>query len=413
MVKYLEEHGWKPIVLTVDPDYASYPGLDHTMLEEIPNTTDVYRTQSWDPYSMYATVASKKKDDIVSVGFVSDKKKSGWKDYMARWIRANVFIPDARRGWVPFALKQARILIQSQPIDALITTGPPQSTHLIGKSLKKHFNLPWIADMRDPWTKVYYANQFPTTFIAKHINQKMEQSVLDQADRIVTVTPSMQAAFQQQTQTPCINIFNGFDPADFPQSAPTPPTDSFLLAFVGNLMADQNPSVLWTSIQQARAENSMEKLKLLFVGNVDRVVLNSIEEAGLMDLVTLNAYVPHNEAVQFMNSSSALLLPINKGPAGKGILTGKLFEYLAARRPILGIGPTDGDAAHVLTLTGSGHMLDFDDKPGIMNTLLSYYHHWSQGTPAITINDAAIQQFNRKEQAKQMAALLDTLISDR
>lgn len=414
MVKYLEEFGWTPIVLTVDPEHASYPGLDHSMAEEIPPTTEVYRTQSWDPYSMYATVASKKKDDIVSVGFVSNKKR-GWKEYLARWIRANLFIPDARRGWVPFALKQARMVIQSHTIDAIVTTGPPHSTHLIGRKLKKLYGLPWIADMRDPWTKVYYADQFPTTPIARHFNKGMEQSVLDEADLVVTVTPSMQTAFQAQTQTRCVNIYNGFDPADFPltepETGPELSEDAFVLSFVGNLMADQNPSALWTVIHEERQQGRLEKLKIQLVGNVDRDVLSDIQQAGIMDLVSLKEYVPHQEAVQYMQTGTVLLLPINRGPAGKGILTGKLFEYLATRNPILGIGPTDGDAARVLSMTGAGFMLDYDDKTRIVETLQSYYSAWEAGHLSSDVNEEAIEQFNRKHQARELATLLDELLT--
>lgn len=413
MVKYLEEFGWTPIVLTVDPEYASYPGLDHSMLEEIPPATEVHRTQSWDPYSMYASVASKKKDDVVSVGFVSDKKQ-GWKEYLARWIRANLFIPDARRGWVPFALKQARMIIQSHTINAIVTTGPPQSTHLIGKKLKKLFGLPWIADMRDPWTKVYYADQFPTTPIARHFNERMEQSVLDEADLVVTVTPSMQTAFQAQTKTQCVNIYNGFDPADFAELDPPADTQSetFLLSFVGNLMADQNPSALWKAIHQLREQGRLEKMNIHLVGNVDRHVLADIDQAGIMDLMTRKEYVPHHEAVQHMQAGTVLLLPINRGPAGKGILTGKLFEYLATHNPILGIGPVDGDAARVLAETGAGTMLDYEDRTGIEQALLAYYTAWTEGHLGTSTDKETLGQFNRKHQARELAGLLDKLLKE-
>ena len=108
LTRYLPEFGWAPIVLTVDPDYASYPGIDRSMMAEIPDIIDVLRTKSWDPYSMYASMSSKKKDDVVSVGFVSEKTP-GWKDYLARWIRANLFIPDARRGMGPFCTQAGQV----------------------------------------------------------------------------------------------------------------------------------------------------------------------------------------------------------------------------------------------------------------------------------------------------------------
>ena len=407
--KYLPAYGWTPIVLTVDPEHASYPGTDHSMLDEIPDTVDVLRTKSWDPYSMYASMSRKKKDDMVSVGFVSEKKP-GWKDYLARWIRANLFIPDARRGWVPFALKQARLVIQSHQIDAIISTGPPHSTHLVGRKLKREFNIPWIADMRDPWTKVYYADQFPTTPIAKQINKRLEQSVLDEADLVVTVTPSMQSAFQAQTQTPCINIYNGFDPKDFTDPQEAEQQGECTIAFVGNLMADQNPSALWQAIYEERNAGHLEALKILLVGNVDREVLLDIERIGISHLVERIDYVPHPEAIRYMQAGSILLLPINRGPAGKGILTGKIFEYLATGNPILGIGPTDGDAAHVLSITKTGRMLDYKDTEGIKASLRHYYTSWETNASAIHSSADDISPFNRKKQAGQLAGLLDSLV---
>lgn len=408
LVKYLQDYGWTPIVLTVDPEHASFPGIDESMVNEIPDTIEVHRTKSWDPYSMYASMSSKKKDDVVSVGFVSEKK-AGWKDYLARWVRANVFIPDARRGWFPYALEKGSSLIATKPIKAVITTGPPHSTHLVGRDLQKQFGLPWIADMRDPWTKVYYADQFPTTPIARWFNERLEQSVLDKADSVVTVTPSMQTAFQAQTETPCINIYNGFDPADFSAPPPAKSEDRFTLSFVGNLMADQNPSALWQVIKEEQAKGHLEKLLIQLVGNADQGVLLDLKRLDLSHLVEQHAYVPHHEAIQFMQSGSALLLPINRGPAGKGILTGKLFEYLATGNPILGIGPTDGDAAHVLSNTGAGKMLDYEDTQGIRDTLTHYYTSWKNKGSAITVDEQQVSQFNRKEQAGQMARLLDSL----
>ena len=265
--------------------------------------------------------------------------------------------------------------------------------------------------MRDPWTKVYYADQFPTTPLARRINERMEQSVLDEADLVVTVTPSMQTAFQAQTDTQCVNIYNGFDPDDFVNPPSLEPQEGFTLMFVGNLMADQNPSVLWRVISEEHAKGHLDELTIVLVGNVDREVLNDIEQIGISHLVNQKEYVPHDLAVQYMQLGSALLLPINRGPAGKGILTGKVFEYIAAGNPILGIGPTDGDAAHVLATTGAGTMLDYNDSIRIRNTLLSYYSSWQKGTPAILTNTDQITQFSRKQQASQFAELLKSLCS--
>ena len=408
-IKYLQDFGWMPVVLTVDPDYASYPGNDPHMASEIPDNVSVHRTRSWDPYRLYASLSNKKKTDVVSVGFVSGEK-IGWKERLARWVRGNVFIPDARAGWVPYGKKKGRTILETEAIDAIITTGPPHSTHLIGKQLKKAFDVPWIADMRDPWTTVFFAQQLPMSPPARALNNRMEQSVLDQADVVVTATPSMQEEFQPKTQTPCVTIYNGFDRADFTSPSPAQ-SNTFTLAFMGNWMADQNAPVFWETLATLYQTKSLQELRMLFIGNIDQHVMQHIEQAGLRHLVEHTGYLPHNEALDKLKQGSAVLLPINQGPAGKGIVTGKLFEYMASGIPILGIGPTDGDAADILARTGAGFMIDYADTAAFRDTLTRLYDAWKKGNTVIQPDEQAIASFDRKYQTGQLARLLDKAIS--
>lgn len=405
-VKYLPSFGWIPDVLTLDPASAAYPDLDSEMLNDVPEEVVVHRTDAWDPYRMYAGFTNKSKEDAVSVGFLSDKPIS-YKERFARWIRANVFIPDARVGWYFYALKKARALVASGEIDAIFTTGPPHSTHLIGRSLKRQFNLPWIADFRDPWVDIDFLEELPMTGAARRLNARLEKSVLDESDAVLTVSPVIERQFVKKTSTPCVTIYNGFDRDDFVSEAGVD-EDTFYISHVGNMNAARNPVALWKAL--AGVKQHLPKLKIRLVGNVDGAVMLGLETAGLLHLVERVAYCPHGEAVRYMKESAVLLLPINRVFSAKGIVTGKLFEYLATGNPVLGVGPADGDAAAILRDTGAGEMFDFDDGDAMQSYVTGLYAQWAAGKQLPQGGVSSIARYSRSGLTGQLAAMLDNIV---
>ena len=406
-VKYLPAFGWQPVVLTLDPEKAAYPNLDPAMLEEVPDKAEVHRTASWDPYRIYAGLTNQKKESAVSVGFLSDAPVT-LREKISRWIRANVFIPDARVGWYFYALKKAKKLIAQGDIDAILTTGPPHSTHLIGRALSRKFKLPWIADFRDPWVEIDFLEELPMSGPAKHWNASLEQSVLDEAAVVLTVSPAMDRDFALKKPTSRHVIYNGFDEQDFEGVIPQK-VDNFVISHVGNMNAARNPEVLWKVLSTGLKEGKWEKLRIKLVGNVDGLVMQHIKQAGLTDLIERIPYCPHHEAVQHMMESSILLLPINNVFSAKGIVTGKLFEYMATGRSILGIGPPDGDAAVLIDETRTGQMFDYEDEEGVYSFLSKTYSNWINQHNE-TPNQEAIAKYSRKGQTGQLAEILNNLL---
>ncbi len=407
-VKYLPAYDWQPVVLTLDPDQAAYPDLDPGMLADVPTDVEVIRTGSWDPYRIYAGLSRKSKEDAVSVGFLSDAPIT-FRERVARWVRANVFIPDARVGWYFYALKKAKELVEAGKIDVVFTTGPPHSTHLIGRTLKRRYNIPWVADFRDPWSDIDFLEELPMSKFSRHLNASLEQSVLDEASAVLTISPAMQRKYTAKTRTRCKTIFNGFDEEDFEMPASTE-TDHFYIAHVGNMNAARNPEILWRML--AGNHDAFPKLRIRLVGNVDGQVIKSLQDANLMDRVERLEYCPHSEAVQQMKESALLLLPINRVFSARGIVTGKLFEYLATGNPILGIGPIDGDAAAILDETGAGKMIDYEDEAGLRDFLNDTYQNWNTSNQAMSADGSAITQYSRKGQTGHLAGLLNELISN-
>ena len=235
--KYLPEFGYDPIIITVDPEKAEYPIKDHTLEQDVRAGQIVYRTDCSGIYEYYKKLT--KAQSAPYSGFVNEGSPS-LKQKIARFIRGNFFLPDARRGWNKHAYHQAIQIIQEEKIDTVITTGPPMSTHLVGQKLKKRFHLHWIADFRDPWTDIYYYNKMYPTPIAKAIDRKYERNVLLDADQVITVSDYIKK--QLAAKSPAIQaskikvIANGFDAEDFDLTIPK--EDVITITYTGTFAAD-------------------------------------------------------------------------------------------------------------------------------------------------------------------------------
>lgn len=402
MSRYLPTFGWDVTVLTVDPAYAAYPDPDPSMLADVPPGVTVERTRAWDPYAAYARLLGAKKDDLVGVGGLKAAEGNGLAPRLAAWLRANVFLPDARVGWVPFALKRARALHADRPFDAVVTTAPPMSLHLVGLAFARATGVPWIADFRDPWTDRYDLQRLPRSRAALALDRAMERAVLRRASRVVTVSPALARSLEARRGKPVDVIPNGFDAADFLGDDPPRDPSVFTLSFVGNLSEHYDLRALWA----AMARLSDPALRLRLVGNAAPRLLAEAEAAGVSGQIETVAYVPHAEAVAAMRAADALLLPIPRADGAEGILTGKLFEYLAAGRSVVGIGPEDGDAAHIVRDARAGRFFDWDDANGLAAYLADLLAAWRSGTPDGGASPEAASAYSRRGQAHAMARLL-------
>ncbi len=405
LAKYLPDYGWQPTVLTVRPDAAAYPDLDPSLAEDVPPSARVERTNAWDPYALYARLQGKRKSEAVSVGFVGEGAPSRMQR-LARWVRANVFLPDARVGWVPFAVARGRRLLAGGGFDAMLTTGPPHSAHLTGLLLSRLRGVPWVADFRDPWTDIDYAGELPATWPARRLDAALERAVLRGASAVTVVTPSWRERLARRVPGRYALIRNGFDPADFAGEAPAPAGD-FVIAYLGNLNAARSPDALWEALRRLDdAAAQRPRLRVRFIGNVDPAARAAARRYGVGDRVEVRPYVPHGEAVRAMRRSTLLLLVINRAANQQGIIPGKLYEYIASGRPVLGVGPPEGDAAAVLRSAGAGRMFAHNDAEGVRRFVEAHYRRWAQGRPMQGACEAAAAPFSRRQQAGQLAALL-------
>ena len=369
--KYLSRMGVGVFVLSVDSKYATYPQTDESLLKDIPENVTVFHTKSFELYSLYKKFSSNKE---VPYGGFANTKELNFKEKILRFARGNFFIPDPRKGWNRYAFAKAKEIIAENDIDTVITTSPPHSTQLIGLKLKKQLKINWIADFRDPWTDIYYYKDLYPTKLATAINKNWERKIFRFADKIITVSNDLKRLFSgksENVENKIEVIPNGFDLDDF-ANIQSEKSDYFYISYVGTISTDYKIDGFIEAIQQL-PEEMKTKLRIRFIGQMVPEHLIRFENARLKAMIESIGYVEHNEAINYMFSSSVLLLIIPDVENNAGIVTGKLFEYLASNRPILFIGPEAGDAARIISDSKSGIICSYTDSEKIREALIQFY----------------------------------------
>lgn len=408
-VKYLRGFGWEPVVYTAEN--AAYPVLDDSLMAEIPPGVEIIRGPIWEPYELYKKFTNKKKGERVYSGFMTDEAKPSFTQRASVWIRGNLFIPDARKFWIRPSVKRLSNWLQENKVDAMLSSGPPHSTHLIARGLKRSFDIPWLADFRDPWTNIDFYDQLMLTSWADKIHRRQEQSVLREAERMTTVSWSWAEDFVSLGRPDAEVITNGFDEADFPNTELVQ-DKHFSLCHIGSLNRDRNNLQLWEALAELATESSSfrENFRLRFIGKTEALTFSELEELGLSPNVERIDYLPHSEVTASLGRAHVLLLLTNDTPAAQGIIPGKTYEYLAAGRPILAIGPPKGDAARVLDLTGAGTMCGFQDKAGMKKVISQLFQAYEKGASTYLGDAATIQQFTRRGATQKFAQILDEML---
>ena len=380
--KYLPGHGWQPVIYT--PENPERLAVDESLLADIPACAEVIKTPILEPYAVYRKLTGGGKGEVNPV----NAQQKNWKQRLSLWIRGNCFIPDPRVAWVRPSVRYLKKYLREHPVDAVVTTGPPQSVHLIGLGLKKALGLHWIADFRDPWTEMFYYKHLGLTAASDRRHHRLEQAVLDAADTVISVSPPVAADFQAKTSTPVVLITNGFDEDDFaevgevasgsllsggvppepPASAAGPRQKALRLVHTGLFAADGNPLKLWDALaQRCSADPDFRaRLQIRLAGKIDAAITDAIRERGLGDKLVELGYLPHEQTVREQRAADILLLPLRQEPEYAKVLPGKIFEYLAAGRPVLGIGQEDGAAAAILRDAGAGQMFDWDKRDELL-----------------------------------------------
>ena len=395
-VKYLQDFGIEPIVYTVDN--ANYPKEDDSLISEIPKNITVLKNPIFEPTDVFfwKQKGVKKKDVANSTN-----------NSLLSFIRGNFFIPDPKIFWVKSSVKFLQNYLKDHPIDVIISTGPPHSMHLIAQKISKKNNIKWIADFRDPWTDLYYNNEFKQLSFAREKNKKLEKSVLENANCVLTVSNSLKKDFLKTAKNVAV-ITNGFD-SEVLQDENVVLDSKFTISYIGLLPKQSNPVVFFKVLKKLCDANDEFKndVQLLFVGDISSEVRLEIEKNNLAEITQIKGYVPHKESIEFQKKAQVLLLLIPNVPKSAGILTGKLFEYITAKRPILALGPENGDLAVILQNTNAGVVIDHQNEAKLSIEILRLYQQFKEGN--LTVNSKNLAQFHRKNLTEQLASIIKNL----
>lgn len=398
-VKYLQNFDIEPIVYTIDN--PKYPIIDNSLIKEVSKKIKVLKKPIWEPNNILSFF---KKYNRQSAGFLN--KNPSFLGKILQYVRANFFIPDARIFWIKPSVKFLENYIKNNNIDVVISTGPPHSIHLIAQQLKEKLDIKWISDFRDPWTGIDYFHQLPLTINAKNRHFRLEKKILEESDAVLVVSNTMKKNYSRFNKNIHV-VTNGFD-SDFIEKPNIILDKFFSITHVGMMNSDRNPKNLWKVLSEICNENLEFKndLQINLVGKVDdqiKIDLQVFENKT----VKLIDYLPHLEVKHYQEKSQLLLLVVNNVPNAKGIVTGKIFEYLEANRPIVTIAPEDGDAAEIINNTNAGVVFNFNEVSKLKTVILSYYNAFKKKELRIISKD--INQYHRKELTQKLASIIKAI----
>lgn len=373
--RFFKENGWNLHIYC--PENAAWPTIDPSLNNDVSNDLTLIRRPIFEPHKYLG-----KKNNPNQGSGITQQKKGSLLQRIIIWVRGNLFIPDARVFWIKPSTRFLNTYLKEHPeIDTIISTGPPHSMHLIALKLKKkHPKIQWIADFRDPWTEIdFYQDLLPGKWADKR-HKKLEKAVLAEADKVVTISETGAADLERIGNRKVEVITNGFIFPEF-DAKKVVLDETFTIAHFGSMPFARNPQVLWDALKELLAETPelSQSLQIKLVGPVDFHVIEKLKTVGLDRYLVQIPSVLHQESLEMQRKTQLLLLVANRTGNVKGILTGKFFEYLGAKRPILAIGETESDLESAMKHTKAGLFADYESKEKVKDYLRTCFQSYQKG----------------------------------
>lgn len=404
----LAEMGWDVLVLTVDEKYATYQVYDTSLTAAIHPDIKVYTTRTLEPFGIFKLLFGKK--SMPKPAF-ADGRKPSLANKIGRFVRGNIFVPDPRKYWKYFAVSKARELITTQDIHLVVTAGPPHSTHFIGQQLKQSLPIRWICDFHDLWTDIIFYNLLYKLPITKKMEKQLERKILEGCDGILTVGEGYKAKLLSKSDkispekisiVPIGYDENMFLPKDTPSTAPV-----FTITYVGTIAAYYQPEVFFQAVKQLISKYPAAPVKLLFVGVVPPDMFNNIEAHGLANIWDYKAYVPHADAVAYMKKATVLLLVNPVTPDEEMVIPGKLYEYMASKRPVINITSLKSETAAIIEQCNAGRTFDRTMLAPLTDYLESLLLQWlDKREVVLDFNEEAIANYSQRAIAVHLSNYL-------
>ncbi|MBN2829474.1 MAG: glycosyltransferase [Candidatus Cloacimonetes bacterium] len=366
-LKYLPAHDWQITVITTEK--GDYPFIDESLLAEVPLNVKLIRTKTPTFGSLFHLFTGGKEKSI-PYGSLNSNQSDAIGKKMLYWARLNLVVPDARMIWNKHALRAAEQELNSDNYDVIVTTGPPHSTHLVGLKLKKQFNIPWVTDFRDPWSKIFYMQLAKHSSMITVANERLETKVLAEADLNLVVSKQISEQLPEGRKE---ILPNGFD-ADKFEKIPYHISTHFRIKFIGSITQGQTLEPFIRALEEFVKTQGVDDVELELTGDYEN-------RPYLAEFINYKPFTPHKNALDKMRNAELLLLPINTYTGSSGMLTTKLFEYIGSGTPILCFGPSEGAAAQVLRDYGTGITCSYTNHAVMLNYLEKLYTAWHEGTP--------------------------------
>lgn len=407
--KYLPQFGWEPIILTIKD--GEYPAIDESLEKDIPEECMVYKTKAIEPNFLYKKFTGMKKDDKIPVANLAQKDLS-WKKKLSNWVRLNLFIPDAKIGWIPYAVAEGKKIIEQEKPDVIFSTSPPPTVHLIAKKLAKWSGIKWVADFRDPWTNIHYLQHQKINFLSKKYNKKLETEVVATCNKAICVSANFIDLITDDKKEKFSVITNGFDEELDPIQTTRIKNSKFTILYIGGLTWNRYFNTFFVELKDLLIQGKLDrnKVTLKFAGSIAPEIQEELEELFKdLGIAEFHGYIPHTEAVKQMYTADLLLLFLEQVKGYEGHIPGKLFEYLSTGNQVLGIGNTSGESAKILRGTNSGDIFKPEEKTAIRTQILKVYSQWAIDAKP-TNNTSLIETYSRKELTKQLAKQLNDML---
>ncbi|MBU6221009.1 MAG: hypothetical protein KGQ50_10170 [Bacteroidetes bacterium] len=371
------------------------------------------RNFGWKPFSLYRKFKGKKRDSKIDLGHLVNIKtyvQKGWKERLAIWIRGIFFIPDSSLFWVNPSVRFLSDYYNKNKFQAVISSGPPHSLHLIALKLKLKFNIPWMADFRDPWSEYFSSLMLTKWAVNKH--NTLEKRMLQMADKVVVIGKNMKMQNFENAGIHSDIVMNGFDIEDNQRlEKPLVKKDKFTLLYAGTLSQRRNNSLFWKVIKSLIDTNELfaSKLNIQLVGKVDSSVSEDIKKYNLESFIDIVDFIPSEEVVKRQMEATVLLLFVDNFEGAKWVLTGKFFEYLASNIPILALGPIGGDLSAEITNTSSGLLADYNDEESMEKAISIFFNKYLDQS-IFSFQNKNIEKYSRLGLTQKIASLLDEMI---
>nr|WP_319271839.1 glycosyltransferase [uncultured Draconibacterium sp.] len=406
--KYLPEFGWDPIILTVAN--GEYPAIDESLAKDIPNNCKVYKTKALEPNFFYRKFTGMKSGEKIPVANLAQKNVS-WKKKLANWVRLNLFVPDAKIGWLPYAVSEGKRIIKKENPDIIFSSSPPPTVHLIAKKLAKWSKIKWVADFRDPWTKIHYLQNQKFNAVSKRRNERLERDVVYKCDKASCVSDNFINLITENRKDKFEIITNGYDIETDGIAKPVKPNEKYTILYIGGLTWNRyyKSFFIWLIELINNGNLDRNKVRIKLAGSIEPTIKREIEEMfSELNILDLDGYLPHSEAISLMQKANLLLLFLEQVEGYEGHIPGKLFEYLSTCNRILGLGNTGGESSQILENTNAGKIFEPQNEHEIKEYIITEFGNWQNGK-ITEINSSNIDKFSRRQLTEKLAILFEKL----